>query len=221
MAARTAHQIVSRLKKLADQKYREGAGGFGINVHDRRLGVRVPELRKLAKEIGKDHRLALELWKTGYDEARMLAGFIDDPKLVTERQMEEWVKGFNSWDVCDQVCCDLFDRTPLGWRKAVEWSRRKPEYEKRAAFSLMAGLAVHDKKAPDRDFIRFLPIIKREATDSRNFVKKAVNWALRNIGKRNPRLKREALKTAREMRKMDDQTARWIASDAIRELEAR
>jgi len=215
----TAKEVVSELKRLGDRKYREGSAGFGIKVHDKRLGVRVPELRKLAKGIGKDHRLAQELWKTGYAEARMLAGFIDDPKLVTERQMEKWVKGFDSWDVCDQVCCFLFDRTALAWKKAVEWSGREQEYEKRAAFSLMAGLAWHDKEAPDSRFIRFLPIIKRESTDERNFVKKAVNWALRNIGERNAKLKREAIKAAREIRKIDDRTARWIASDAIRELE--
>jgi 3-methyladenine DNA glycosylase AlkD len=212
-------QAISRLRKLGDRKYREGSGGFGINLHDKRLGVRIPELRKMAREIGKDHRLAQELWKTGYDEARMLAGFIDDPKQVTEKQMDSWVRDFNSWDVCDQVCSCLFDRSPHAWKKAVEWSSRRPEYEKRAGFVLMAGLAVHDKQAPDRDFIRFLPIIKRESADSRNFVRKAVNWALRQIGKRNPKLKKEALKAAREIQKMDDRTARWIASDAIRELE--
>jgi 3-methyladenine DNA glycosylase AlkD len=215
----TSTEVIKRLKRLSDRKYMEGAGGFGIKVHDKRLGVRIPELRKLAKEIGTDHKLSQELWKTGYDEARILAGFIGDPKQVTEKQMDSWVKDFNSWDVCDQVCCFLFDRTPHAWKKAVEWSRRDKEYEKRAGFVLMAGLAVHDKDAPDSKFIRFFPHIRRESADSRNFVKKAVNWALRQIGKRNPRLRKEALKVAKDIRKADNKAARWVASDAIRELE--
>nr|NIS71377.1 DNA alkylation repair protein [Pseudomonadota bacterium] len=153
-------------------------------------------------------------------EARILAAMIDRPEEVTEQQMEEWVKDINSWDVCDQVCMNLFERTPFARKKISEWSRREEEFVKRTAFSLIACLAWHDKKAPDQDFIELLPIIKSGATDERNFVKKAVNWALRNIGKRNPGLNRAAIKAAKDIQKMDSKTARWVASGAIRELES-
>ncbi|HEY4823209.1 MAG TPA: DNA alkylation repair protein, partial [Candidatus Bathyarchaeia archaeon] len=151
-------------------------------------------------------------------EARILAGFVDDPKMVTEGQMESWAKDFDSWDVCDQVCSSLFDKTPFAHRKAVDWSGKKEEFVKRAGFVLMAALAVHDKKAGDDMFVRFLPIIKRESNDDRNFVKKAVNWALRQIGKRNLTLNSMAVRTAKEIQNLDSKAARWVASDALREL---
>jgi 3-methyladenine DNA glycosylase AlkD len=190
---------------------------FGIKA-DKAFGVSVPALRKLAWSIGKDHPLALELWDTGLHEARELATMIADPKQVTEELMERWVKDIDSWDVCDHCCGNLWDKTPFAYRKAREWSKRPEGFVKRAAFSLIAALAVHDKPASDDVFTRFLPIIKRESTDERNFVKKAVNWALRQIGKRNRSLNRQAIKAAREIQKLNSKSARWIAADALREL---
>jgi len=158
----------------------------------------MPVLRKMAKEAGKDHKVARELWLSGIHEARIMACLIDEPELVSEEQMETWVKDFDSWDVCDQCCSNLFDMTGFGYQKAIEWSARDEEFVKRAGFVLMAVLAVHDKRSPDTVFQKFLPIIKREAEDNRNYVRKAVNWALRQIGKRNLNLNKEAIKTAKE-----------------------
>lgn len=178
----------------------------------------IPNIRKIAKETGKNHALAQELWNSGIHEARILAGIIDEPEEVTEQQMEKWVKDFDSWDVCDQCCSNLFDKTEYAHKKAVEWSRRQGEFVKRAGFTLMAALSVHDKKAADEKFLKFLPVIKREAVDERNFVRKAVNWALRQIGKRNSKLNKAAIATAKEIGKMNSKSAKWIASDALREL---
>ncbi len=194
---------------------------FGINPKNT-LGVSIPVIRSLAKKHRKNHELALELWKTGIHEARLLAGFVDDPARVSEAQMESWARDFDSWDVCDQVCSVLFDKTKFAWKKAVEWTKRKEEFVKRAGFVLMACLAVHDKKAGDAEFKKFLALIKQGSTDERNFVRKAVNWALRQIGKRNAALNAAAIKTARDVSKSncDSKAARWIASDALRELES-
>jgi 3-methyladenine DNA glycosylase AlkD len=191
-------------------------GRYGINP-DNAYGIPIPTLRKKGKEIGTDHQLAAELWVSGVHEARILACYIDDPEQVTEEQMEAWTADFDSWDVCDQVVSNLFDKTPFAYRKALEWSARGEEFVKRAGFVMMASLAVHDKKAPDHCFVDFFPIIIREATD-RNFVKKGVNWALSQIGKRNTSLNQAAIKTAEEINKIDSKTARWIASGALREL---
>lgn len=210
-------EVIRRLKTWANPRNVAGMARFGINPQNT-LGVSIPRLRALAKEIGTDHALALDLWASGIHEARILAGMIDDPALVTSAQMERWVKDFDSWDVCDQVCMNLFDKTKLAHRKALVWSRRKPEFEKRAGFALMASLAWHDKTASDAAFLKFLPAIKRGATDERNFVKKAVNWALRGIGKRSRKLNREAIRAAREIQKLDSRAARWVAADALREL---
>ncbi len=190
---------------------------FAVPI-DKALGIPTPALRKLAREIGKDHQLAEDLWKSGIHEARTLAALIDDPKLVTQEQAERWLRDFDSWDICDCCCGILFDKTHFAYRKAVEWSRRKKEFAKRAGFALMAALAVHDKEAAEAKFLRFLPIIKRESTDQRNFVKKAVNWALGQIGKRSRRLNKAAVKAARAIRKTGSRSARWIAADALREL---
>lgn len=210
--------MINKLKSLARQDQLEGMARFGIAV-ERRLGVSVPDMRKVAREVGKDHQLALGLWKTGIAEARMVASMIDEPGKVTEQQMEDWVKGFNSWDICDQVCDNLFEKTLFEWKKIIEWSDREEEFVKRAAFTLIACLAWHDKKAQDYQFIELFPLITKAATDERNFVKKAVNWALRNIGKRNLNLNKAAINTARDIHKLDSKSARWVASDAIRELE--
>ncbi len=190
---------------------------FGINPENT-LGVSAPVLRGLAKEIGVNHLLALELWRSGMHEARILAGLVDGPSLVTEEQMEKWVTDFDSWDICDGVCSNLFDKTIFAVRKAKGWSRRNEEFVKRAGFVLMAAMAVHDKKASNEVFLSFLPIIKKGSIDERNFVRKAVNWALRQIGKRNMELNRAAIKTAKEIQRFNSKAARWVASDALREL---
>ncbi len=212
------NRIIKKLKSLSNPVNVEGMKRFGISP-DKTFGISIPELRKIAKETGKNHKLALSLWKTGYHEARILAAMIDNPDEVTASQMNKWVKDFDSWDVCDQCCMNLFDKTPFAYEKVFEWSKRKEEYVKRAAFSLIAVLAVHDKKAADEKFVRFFPLIKKASTDERNFVKKAVNWALRQIGKRNMNLNKEAIKLAKEIIKIDSNTAKWIATDAIKELE--
>jgi 3-methyladenine DNA glycosylase AlkD len=212
-----ADEVLKKLKSLGDPKAVDGMAKFGINSKNT-YGVSIPVLRGIAKESGTNHALAQKLWTSGVHEARILAGMIDDPELVTERQMEEWVKDFDSWDVCDQICSNLFDGTRFAHQKAVEWSVRKEEFVKRAGFVLMAALSVHDKKAKDEEFVRFLPIIKRESVDERNFVRKAVNWALRQIGKRNANLNEAAIKMANEITMMDSKSSKWIASDALREL---
>jgi 3-methyladenine DNA glycosylase AlkD len=214
------HQVIDKLKSLADPDYLEGMATFAIHT-DRALGVSAPRMRKLAKEIGSNHKLAIELWKSSIHEARVVAALIDDPKLVTESQMNDWVRQFDNWGVCDACCCVLFDKTPFAWDKAIEWAGRKEEFVKRAGFVLMAALAVHNKEAPDKDFLPFFNIIKRHADDERNFVKKAVNWALRQIGKRNLRLNKKAVAFAKEIRRIDSSAARWIAADALRELTSR
>jgi len=216
----TAKEVLIELKKFANRANVKGMARFGINPTNT-LGVSIPTLRGIAKSHRLDHALALELWKSGIHEARILAAFVDDPKQVTESQMETWVKDFDSWDVCDQVCSGLFDKIPLVCQKAVEWSKRPEEFVKRAGFVLMACLAVHDKKSGDEAFEKFLPIIIREANDDRNFVRKAVNWALRQIGKRNNRLNVKALTVARELSESDSKSARWIGKNALRELEIR
>jgi len=212
-------EVIDKLKVLARPHQLEGMARYGMNT-DRRLGVSIPYLRKLAKELGKDHELALGLWRTGLAEAKIVAAMIDEPEKVTEEQMEEWVRDIDSWDVCDQVCMNLFEKTPFTLKKIHEWAQRDEEFVRRTAFSLIACIAWHDKKADDEQFVGLFEVIRNGALDERNFVKKAVNWALRNIGKRNLRLNRAALDLAREIRKIDSRSARWIASDAIRELES-
>lgn len=194
-----------------------GMARFGIKPK-KAFGISTPTLKAIAKEIGKDHQLAESLWSSGIREARIIAALIDDPKFVTGDQMERWVLDFDSWDVCDACCMYLFDKTVYAYSKAMDWAEREEEYVKRAAFALMASLAIHDKKADDELFETFLPVIKRESVDDRNFVKKAVNWALRQIGKKNQTLNLAAIETAREIRLIDSRSARWIAADALREL---
>ena len=212
-------EVLKMLEVRAKPDQLAGMARCGIAI-EKRLGVSIPELRKIAKEVGKNHELALELWKTGVSDALILASMIDEPNKMTEKQMDDWVKDFDSWDVCDQVCMNLFDKYPLVWKKILDWSKRDEVFVKRAAFALLSCLAVHDKEAEDQKFIDFLPVIKREATDDRNYVKKAVNWALRNIGKRSLRLNNAALEVAREIQQIDSKASRWIASGAIRELES-
>jgi 3-methyladenine DNA glycosylase AlkD len=215
-----ASDLIVQLKKMANPDNVAGMARFGISSTNT-LGVSMPEVRKLARGL-RDHQLALDLWVSGIHEARILAALVDDPHQVTLEQMEQWAADFDSWDVCDQVIMNLFDRTPFAVGKAHAWAAREEEFVKRAGFALMASLAVHDKKAPDQVFLDFLPLIVREAGDGRNFVKKAINWALRQIGKRNPDLQQAAIHTARSIQTGNDNAAaRWVAADALRELESR
>jgi len=212
-------QVVDRLKFLGDPKAVEGMARFGIQSSNS-FGVSVPKLRTLAREVGRDHPLALKLWETGLHDARLLATMIDDPRQVTVDQMDKWVRDFDSWDVVDGSCGNLFDKTPFAVAKAKEWCKRDEEFVKRAGFVLIAELAVHDKNAKDQVFLDFLPLIVGGASDKRNFVKKAVNWSLRQIGKRNLKLNKAAASTALKIRKIESGSAKWIASDALRELKS-
>ena len=213
----TLSEVMGMLNAHADPAQLDGMSRYGITT-TKRLGVNVPQMRKIAKECGKDHSLALALWDTGIAEAMIVASMIDVPAQVTDQQMEDWVKDFNSWDVCDQVCMNLFEKTALAWQKVRDWSEREEEYVKRAAFALIACLAWHDKGAPDENYIRLIPLIQTGSTDGRNYVKKAVSWALRNIGKRNSTLNVVALQTAQDLKEMESKPARWIGSDAVRDL---
>jgi 3-methyladenine DNA glycosylase AlkD len=211
------NEILDKLRSMSNPESVVGMAKYGINPKHA-LGISIPNLRKLAKETGKNHILAQELWKSEIHEARILASMVDDPKLVSENQMESWVKDFNSWDLCDQCCGNLFDKTPFAYQKAVEWSSRKEEFVKRSGFALIAWLAVHDKKATDKQFEEFFPHIKRESIDERNYVKKAVNWALRQIGKRNLVLNKAVINLGKEIKQIDSKSARWIANNALKEL---
>lgn len=221
----SAEEILARLRTLESAENRAGMARFGIAV-DNALGISVTELRKIAREVLRPikkeaearHALAAELWASGIHEARILAALVDEPALLTRKQMEAWVAAFDSWDLCDQVCADLFDRSELAWDAAEEWAGREAEFVKRAGFSLMAALAWHRREADDECFRRYFPIIEREAIDERNFVKKAVNWALRQIGKRSAVLHAEALAVASRLKASTSRSARWAGADAYREL---
>ncbi len=212
-------QVVDRLRSMGDPKAAEGMTRFGIQSSNS-FGVSVPKLRTLAREIGRDHPLARQLWETGLHDARLLATMVDDPRQVTDDQMDKWVRDFDSWDVVDGSCGNLFDKTPFAVAKAKEWCKREEEFVKRAGFVLMAELAVHDKQAKDKVFLDFLPLIIGGASDERNFVKKAVNWALRQIGKRNMKLNKAAVSTALGIQKIESGAAKWVSSDALRELKS-
>jgi len=212
-------EIIKELESLSSPEDREGMARFGINT-EKVFAVRMPELSRIAKQVGKNHELALKLWDADYNETKILASMIDDPKLVTEEQMEKWALGFNSWDVCDQACMKLFRKTPFAYKKVFEWSKMEEEFVKRAAFTLIATLAVHEKKEPDKKIEQFFPVIVRESTDERIYVKKAVNWALRQIGKRNLKLNKKAIDLAEEIDKINSRSAKWIAKDALRELKS-
>ncbi|HZX59522.1 MAG TPA: DNA alkylation repair protein [Mucilaginibacter sp.] len=213
-------EVIDLLKQSADASRLEGMKRYAIDT-TKALGVTMPEIRKLAKEIKKDHPLALRLWKTGIRECQILASLIDDPKQVTPRQMDNWVAVFNSWEVCDQTCGNLFVRTPYAIEKAFEYSSSEREFIKRAGFVLMAEMQVHNKKVKDEELMEFFPVIEREAWDDRNFVKKAVNWALRQIGKRNSSLRQVAIAVSKRIAQQETKSAKWIAKDALAELEKR
>lgn len=210
-------EIIKTLKTMEQPKNVQGMMRYGINPTNN-LGISIYHLRLFAKEISTNHDLALTLWDSGIHDARLLAVFIDDPTKVTSEQMDAWAADFNSWDICDQACTSLFDQTPYAWNKVYAWANREEEFVKRGAFSILAGLAVHDKKATDDDFEQCTSILKQCSTDDRNYVKKAVNWALRNIGKRNQELNKTMIQLSKELLKADSRSARWIAHDALREL---
>jgi 3-methyladenine DNA glycosylase AlkD len=212
-------EVMSELKKHADPKARAQLTYFGVNV-PKAYGISAPVLHAFARHIGKDQSLAEELWSSGIHDARILAPLVGESEKITAAQMERWVRDFNSWDVVDTVCCYLYAAARPAWNKIYEWSDRSAEFQKRAAFSLAAYLSYKDKSAKDVEFKRFLPVIEREAHDERNFVRKAVNWALRNIGKRNLRLNAAAIRSAERIRQQGSRAARWIAADALRELKS-
>lgn len=212
-------QVIFQLRSLQNRDNLAGMARFGIAT-EKAFGIKHPELKKIAKEFRKDHELALELWASGYHEARLLATIIDDASQVSEAQADAWVKDINSWDLCDGFTGNLIDKTLFAYKKAIQWVHRKEEFVRRAGFALMAWLPVHDKKAAEHKFEPFFPLITRYANDERNFVKKAVNWALRQLGKRSRALNRRAVQTAREIAKLDSKAARWIAKDALKELQS-
>jgi 3-methyladenine DNA glycosylase AlkD len=213
-----ATDVIRDLRKAGDPAAVRGMARFGIET-DRALGVSIPVLRKTARAVGRDHALAQALWDSDIHEARILASMVDEPGRVTPAQMDRWAADFDSWDLCDQCCSNLFDKTPWAWDKAVEWSAAERPFVKRAGFVLMAVLAVHDKRAENARFLPFFKRIERESGDDRNFVKKAVNWALRQMGKRNTELHRQAVSTARELIATGTRSGRWIGRNALRELE--
>lgn len=216
----TVTAVLRLLKKNGSAKNRAGMQRFGIQGK-KMYGVPVPAIRKMSRQIGKDHALALKLWRSGVHEARILASIIAEPEKVTKKQIDAWAKDFDSWDIVDQCCGNLFDKTAHAYPQALRWSTRREEFIKRAGFSLMAYLAVHDKAAEDTKFLPFLRAVIRQSTDDRNFVRKAVNWALRQIGKRNSRLRQLSLHAAAMLKSSQNTTARWIGSDAYRELASR
>jgi 3-methyladenine DNA glycosylase AlkD len=208
------------MRSMADPEALDGMRRFGINVENR-LGLSVPRIRAIAKRHGRNQALAEELWETGILDARILASFVGDPDAIRSSTMDRWVRDFNCWTICDTCCCDLFDRTPYAWTKIRKWAPNNREFVRRAAFATIAGLAVHDKAADDRQFIDALKLIETYSFDDRNFVRKAVNWGLRGIGKRNARLLPHAIRSAERIRAQDSRSARWIATDALREWRTR
>jgi len=214
----TAPELIAHLRSLKNPVNIAGQRKFGITPQTEHLGISVAVLRPLARAHHKNHPLALSLWASGIHEARILAGLVEDATKTTRAQCERWARDFDSWDLCDQVCGEVFPYTPFAVEMALQWTDRRAEFVKRAGFVLIARMAVRRKDLPDALFIEFLPVLRREATDDRNFVRKAVNWALRQIGKRNPDLRRAALAEAEAIAKIDSRAARWIAKDALREL---
>jgi len=209
--------VLASLKRKGSRRNREGMARYGI-VAPKAFGVSVSSIRQIGKDVGRDHDLALALWKTGWYEARMLTSFVDEPAKVTPAQMDRWAKDFDNWAICDTLCFHLWDRTPHAWKKINEWSRRDEEFVKRAAFALLASVAGHDQQTGDAPFKRSLVLIARAATDNRNFVKKGVSWALRGIGHRNKALNRAAIGLSRRLAASSNPAARWVGKDALRDL---
>ena len=219
-AASTAdrvHDVLTWLERHGTKRNREGMARYGIRA-PKVFGVSMAAMQSLARRLGNDHELALALWDTGWYEARILTAFVDEPARVTASQMDRWVRDFDNWGICDTLCFKLFDRTSHAWRKVDQWSRRREEFVKRAAFALLASLALHDKPAADEKFLRMLPLIDAAATDDRNFVKKGVSWALRSIGHRNEALHEASRRTADRLVQSTVAAARWVGKDALRDL---
>ena len=217
MTASVVRQAVDWLKRRGTKRNRDGMARYGI-VAPKMFGVSVATIRQLGKRLGRDHELAVALWKTGWYEARMLTAFTAEPARVTPAQMDRWTRDFDNWAICDTLCFHLFDRTPHAWRKVTQWSRRREEFVRRAAFALLASQALHDRKTIDARFKRALPLIERAAVDERNFVKKGVSWALRSIGRRSRGLHTAAVASARRLAASTKPSARWIGKDALREM---
>jgi len=213
----TAKSALAELKRLSSKKYRDGMARYGLPM-DRAMGVPVGSIQSLGKRIGRDHTLAAELWDSEWYEARMLTAYVADPAALTPAQMDRWCRDFDNWGICDTLCFALFDKSPHAWKKVHAWAKKKPEFERRASFALLASLAGHDKKAPDAAFLKTLPLIKKAASDERNFVKKGVSWALRGIGHRSLALHTAAVSLATELTKSEDATERWLGKDVLRDL---
>jgi 3-methyladenine DNA glycosylase AlkD len=205
------------LERRGSRKNRDGMARYGI-VAPKVFGVSVSMIQQLGKRLGRDHDLALALWDTGWYEARMLSAFVDEPDRVTAGQMDRWARDFDNWAVCDHLCFHLFDRTPHAWRKIEQWSRRREEFVKRAAFALLASVALHDKSAPDAPFVTSLRLVEAGAADERNFVKKGVSWALRSVGRRNRTLNAAGVELSKRLAASPDAAPRWVGKDALREL---
>jgi len=220
----TFEEIIKKLEAMKNPRNVEGMARFGIRPKTKVFGVPVPEIRKLAKQIKRTlegptlHQLALILFDSGIHEARLLGSMVADAELLTEWEINKWVKTFDSWDIVDQTCMNLFDKSKIAVKKIPEFAKREAEFEKRTAFALMAALAWHDKPSKDNYFMKFFPLIKKASIDERNFVRKAVNWALRGIGKRNKNLNKQAIKLSRELKKINNKSAKWIANNALTEL---
>lgn len=212
-----AEKTINELRIKRNPVNVAGMARFGINP-EKALGISIKELRKIAKDIGYDHKLALDLWASGIHEARLLATLIDEPSKATKRQMDSWVNEFNSWDLCDQCCNNLFRKTDFVDEKILKWVKSNKEFTRRAGFVLIAVQAVHNKKLSDNEIQNYLPLVLKYSTDERNYVKKAVNWALRQIGKRNKALNNKTLNVCNQLLELNSKSAKWIARDAIREL---
>jgi 3-methyladenine DNA glycosylase AlkD len=213
----TAKSTLTELKRLSSKKYRDGMARYGLPT-DRAMGVPVGSIQALGKRIGRDHTLAADLWDTGWYEARMLTAYVADPAALTPAQMDRWCSGFDNWGICDTLCFALFDKSPHAWNKVHAWANKKNEFERRAAFALLASLAGHDKTSPDDRFLKSLPLIAKAATDERNFVRKGVSWALRGIGHRSLALHTAAMSLATQLSTSQDATERWLGKDVLRDL---
>ena len=217
MAQAQVDEALAWLRRHGSKRTREQMAGFGIPPGNA-FGVPMAAMQQLAKRLGQDHTLAAALWATGQYEARIVAAYVDEPARVTPGQMDRWCRDFDNWGICDTVCFVLFDHTPHAFAKVALWSRRREEFVKRAAFALLASLALHDKMAGDKPFVACLPLIERAAADERNFVKKGVSWALRSVGRRSPSLNEEAVAVARRLAASPEAAPRWIGKGALREL---
>jgi 3-methyladenine DNA glycosylase AlkD len=216
--ANDVRKILARLKRMGSRRNREGMARYGL-VSKKAFGISVGALRSMAKQLGTSHELALALWRTGWYEARMLAVFVDDDAKVTPAQMDRWCRDFDNWGICDTACFALFDRTPHAYRKIRQWAPKREEFVRRAAFALLASVALHDKSADDRQFLACFPLIERAAVDDRNFVKKGVSWALRSVGSRNIALHRHGIALARKLAASPTSSARWIGRDTLADLQ--